>query len=171
MQGESAVGDLSKLSQEMTRDTDRWIEELRLHGIRPTLGHGMMIQCSRYAERLMRHCAIVLLYAGGDEGRALLATVRKGVPIEKLTMGELIRLLKRLVPALKGKALPDDFADEKAWPIFDRVLEMRNAFVHPKEDVHEDAALWLAYLEAAKELSSTRLVRAAIDIQQHGMIE
>ena len=123
----------------------------------------MMLRSSLYAERIMRGCATVLLRATGEEAQSLRAKVRKGVPVEKFTMGELIRLLKRLVPALKGKGLSEDVADEETWSILDLVLEMRNAFMHPTE-VRQDPSLWIAYLEAVKRLCRTRLVQAAIKI-------
>jgi hypothetical protein len=170
MHRKSAVDELSKLSQQLISDADRWIIELRVHGIRPTLGYGMMLGCSAQAERIMRGCAIVFLSTIGEEGRPLVTSVRKRVPVEKLTIGDLIRLLKLLVPALKGKGLLDDVADEKTWSVFDRVREMRNGFVHAIE-VRQDATLGIEYLEAAKRLCRTRLVRAAIEIQQHETIE
>ena len=170
MHKKSEDSDLSKLCSKLTSDADRWIKELRFHGIRPTLGYGMMLRCSDYAERIMRGCAIVFLSTTGQEGCAHLTRIRKRVPVEKLTMGDLIRLLKGLVLALKDKWPADDVADEKIWSVLDLVREMRNGFMHANE-VREDPALWMAYLEAAKDLCGTRLVHTAIEIQQGETIE
>jgi hypothetical protein len=162
-------GRLRNLCLTLSSDAERWIEELRLHGIRPTLGYGMMLRCSAHVEQLLRECSVVVLRLLGDEGLAILRGIHSSALVEKLTMGQLIRFLRAVVPLLKEARLVDDI-DDQTWALLDTVRSMRNAFMHARQ-VREDAALWIEYLAASRDLCQTRLVRAVIDAEERGMIQ
>jgi hypothetical protein len=152
---------LRNLCLTLSSDAERWIAELRIHGIRPTLGYGMMLRCSSHVEQLLRDCCAVILRLTGDDGLTTLRGIHSSALVEKLTMGQLIRFLKATVPLLKGAGLEEEI-DDRTWTVLDIVRQMRNDFMHARQ-VREDASLWIQYLAASRDLCQTRLVQAMID--------
>jgi hypothetical protein len=155
---------LRDLCLKLAKDAERWIAELRLHGIRPTLGHGMMLKCSAHVEQIIRQCSQIFLDVTGEEGARILKNIHSAARIEKLTLGQMIRFLTAIVPLLKSMGVLDE-VDDQTWAQLDVARQMRNAFMHARE-VREDASLWIVYLEASKALCQRRLLHVAMEVQE-----
>jgi hypothetical protein len=154
---------LSELCSQLTNHTERWIAELRVHGIRPTLGYGMILKCSALVEQIVRRCCQVFLRVTEEQGLTVLKRIHPTALVEKLNLGQLERFLKSVVPVLKDRGVLDQLEDQTLAQ-FDAVRQTRNAFVHGTE-VHEDASAWIAYLEASSALCRTQLMHVAMEIE------
>jgi hypothetical protein len=155
---------LRDLCLKLANDAERWIAELRLHGIRRTVGHGMMLKCTAHVEQIIRTCGIVFLRLTGDEGLSILKEIQFSACVDKLTLGQQIRFLKAIIPLLRGKGLLNEVNDQ-TWSQLNTVRRMRNEFMHAKV-VREDVVLWTAYLEASRAVCQTGLVHMAIEAEE-----
>jgi hypothetical protein len=166
---------LKALSTGLIEDIARWIPELQAKGLRSTLWFGILGKCIAEVDQILQLCVEGFLSFTGETGRLAASHVGGDKPIQRFTMGERVRLLKRLVPLVDRKFSPDaPINDPSAMDLLDTVVKRRNDFVHmpemyvrrTEEAVAEATMAALTFLCAANDLCCSRLVEACIAIQE-----
>jgi len=141
---------IEEVCHQLLDDINRWSPELQT-GARSTLWHGVFTRAHQQVEILLRACASTMLEESGDAGPAAVAAVGGGKPVPAMTMGQHVDLVRRL----GGDLLSGD--DRR---LLDRLVELRNDFVHGRLPREQGQAKTAEFLSLAQELCQTRLLAA-----------
>jgi hypothetical protein len=145
---EDAAG-AERFCRELLEDIRRWLPEVRA-GVRSTLWHGVLAKAQAKVDALLASRVLSLLAESGEAGTSALAAAGQGKPVDALTMGQRVDLVRRL--------------DMETWreirPILDRLTKLRNAFVHGKVVAAEGQTVTDEFLMLAKQLCESHMFSA-----------
>jgi hypothetical protein len=91
-----AVNDFDSARRELRSDAERWLAELGDPGLRTSIKVGNATRASYKAEWLMRRLVQVYVERGGSRSEAILRERSEGKPLDRLTMGQYVKILEEL---------------------------------------------------------------------------
>jgi hypothetical protein len=148
------------LRDEMLEAIGRWSKNYEAL-FSPTLFNGAVHKSSGIVEEIIRSCVDTFLTNIDKDDRPGIDNPGKA------GMGEQVRTLKRLVPILTRK-FPgcEQVLDARTLNLLDNLVTMRNDFMHRRLWPYnpEDRKKLIEFIECAKDLCQSELLRLAISI-------
>lgn len=161
---------------QIRQDLQGWIEAHlpELPQYHSTLWYGVMQKCGEKLENLIRATAKRLLIVLGPAGDEALTRVGGGKPLQRLTLGQLTKLLQEFEEPIidlmtkdnRFSTLPQPLIGKAGVNLMDSVSRMRNDFVHNRWQAERSAELTVEFLERADRLSRTPIINLAVAIEE-----
>jgi hypothetical protein len=139
---------INEVCDQLLDDIGRWSPELQTD-IRSTLWHGVFTRAHQQVEAVLRACASALLVESDDTGPRIVSAVGGGKPVAALTIGQHVDLVRRLGGNLLSRN------DRR---LLDRLVQLRNDFVHGRLPREQGPAKTAEFLSLARELCQSGLV-------------
>jgi hypothetical protein len=139
-----------EVSKQLLDDIERWSSELQA-GMRSTLWYGVFTKAQQQVGVLLKGCASTFVWEAGDAGLDAVAALGRGKPLERMTMGDNVKLIKKLRPDLLSPA------DRR---LLDRMTGLRNEFEHETLSREQGPAMTAEFLRLAQGLCRSRLLAA-----------
>lgn len=125
-----AAGQISVVMAELLVDLKRWEEELARFSLRRvTLWAGVYAKAFRAFEFLMKAATGYWISAAGESGLDVVRDVSRGKPVDRLTVGQQLEVLRRLSTQSALSA-----QNRTSWrtdlDVLARLVKRRNEFAH-----------------------------------------
>jgi hypothetical protein len=140
---------------------NRWQEGIATGAIQipGTMPSGIVHKTAASLEEIVAACVKVFLVLLDETDREKLG--RQG----RFGFGGSVRTLKQMIPLLEQKSpIAQKLVDAKTTELLDRLVSMRNDFMHRTLEEDDKKAV-LAFIGAAKELCDSELIRVALGVQ------
>lgn len=166
-----------KSIHELQRELSLWTESHsgELSNLAPpsTAWHGVMSKCVAQVEELVFRAVAELVHVAGEHGVEAVRKVANGKPLEKLTLGELSKILPELHPQLHeviAQRLPElrtevPILEPPARQLLAEIIRLRNDFVHPKPGANYGNANAVTFLDKAARLGALPLITLAAKLE------
>lgn len=154
--------DLPALRRRLLDETDRWTSELDdWRGSRATLWYGIFDKACKRLEELVVEVTDRWVKASGAGGLEIVHKVGQGKPFNRLTLGQLLDVLRRLV---KKRLVAKDVTQSQVDRL-ERLVSLRNAFEHRRLDYDEGAIeVTIRFLHDLQALCVSPLARPDVDV-------
>lgn len=155
---ETSADTVALLRDLLLGDLDRWEPELaNWGGTRCTLWYGIFDKACKRVEALISASTREWLARSPDVGDETLLTIGRGKPLERLTLGQQLDILRTLnARRATGPRIPKPDLDR-----VERIVTKRNEFEHGRLDYGETAIdVTLAFLSDARSLCQSPVIRA-----------
>ena|SRR2546425_1812547 len=130
----------AEVRRELRSDVERWLVELRDDELRASIKVGNATRASNKVEWMLRRLVETFAERGDRRSRSIFAERSKGKPVDKLTMGECVKLLEEM----NATQPPEGRFSKKELLTLNALPSGRKNIVHHDET---DAAAIRSFLE------------------------